>query len=126
MADDFAKDEKGRFITGTKPGPGRPKGSRPKLAEDFIADLHAAWSEKGAAVIDAVIADKPAEFLKVVAGVIPKEVKIDRSAVEDIPDAELSDYLAIARAAFEAHRSAGTRDEAQDIGEPASGVSPLH
>lgn len=126
MADaSIVKDDKGRFIRGTKPGPGRPKGSRPKLAEDFIADLHAAWLDKGISVIEAVIAEKPADFLKVVAGVIPKEVKIDRSAVEDIPDAELSDYLAIARAAFEAHTAARAGASEADSGKPAPGVSTL-
>lgn len=109
-----------------QPGnPGRPKGSRNKLAEDFVADLHAKWQEKGIAVIDAVIAEKPADFLKVVANVIPKEVKIDRSAVEDIPDAELSDYLAIARAAFEAHRASGAGAGEADGREQAQGVSTL-
>ena len=104
---------------------GRPKGSRNKLAEDFVYDLHAAWKEKGAAVIEAVIAEKPADFLKVVAGVIPKEVKIDRSAVDDLPDAELTDYLAIARAAFEAHTAARAREGEAGSGEQAKGLQPL-
>lgn len=58
-----------------KPGnPGRPKGSRNKLGEAFIEDLHQAWQQRGSEVIDRVIADKPEQFLKVIASVIPQEI----------------------------------------------------
>ena len=56
-----------------KPGnPGRPKGSRNKLGEAFIEDLHAAWKKHGMAAIEATIKNQPAQFLKVVARVLPK------------------------------------------------------
>jgi hypothetical protein len=44
----------GRFVSGNIGG-GRPKGSRNKLAEAFIADLHARWIKDGPQVLDAVI-----------------------------------------------------------------------
>ena len=51
-----------------KPGnPGRPKGSRNKLGEAFIEDLHAAWEKHGMAAIEATIKNHPAQFLKVIA-----------------------------------------------------------
>ena len=44
-----------------KPGnPGRPKGSRNKLGEAFIEDLHAAWEKHGMAAIEATIKNHPA------------------------------------------------------------------
>ena len=46
-----ARKGRGRFITGNSGGPGRPKGSRNRLGEDFLGVLYADWSENGAAVI---------------------------------------------------------------------------
>lgn len=105
---------------------GRPKGSKNALAEHFIADLQAKWKEKGKEVIDAVIADKPADFLKVVASVIPKEVKIERTAVDELQDGELADYLALARAAYEAHSAARGRASEESAGKPPGDVSSVH
>ena len=43
---------------GTSPsGPGRPLGSRNRLREDFLADMHAVWLEHWPEVIDRVIAE---------------------------------------------------------------------
>lgn len=56
---------------------GRPKGSRNKLEEDMLRDLCAAWQEHGAEVIMAVLADSPAEFLRICAGLLPKKIEAD-------------------------------------------------
>ena len=45
-------------------GPGRPLGSRNKLTEDFLGDLHAAWLEHGNTVLDRVIAERPEVFFQ--------------------------------------------------------------
>jgi Family of unknown function (DUF5681) len=55
---------------------GRPKGSRNKLGEDFIADLQAHWEKEGPEVIKRVCNDRPDIFLKVVASLMPKEANI--------------------------------------------------
>ena len=65
--------ESGQFVMGYNGGPGRPKGSRNKLAEAFIADLHARWIKDGPQVLDAVIKNKPHEFMKVVASLLPRQ-----------------------------------------------------
>jgi hypothetical protein len=41
------RDERGRYLKGIAGGPGRPPGSRNRLTEDFVGDLHAAWQERG-------------------------------------------------------------------------------
>jgi len=71
------KDEKtGRFLTGNNGGPGRPKGSRNKLSEDFLANLHEAWEKHGKQAIEKVAEARPDIFLKVVASVLPKEANV--------------------------------------------------
>lgn len=74
-----------------KPGnPGRPKGSRNKLGEAFIEALHDDFKEHGAKTIEAVRIEKPDQYLKVVASIIPQEVnhKVD-DLNDDLSDDEL-------------------------------------
>jgi len=81
------QDEKtGRFVTGNIGG-GRQKGSRNKLGEDFIAALHADFQEYGMAAIQTVRAEKPDAYIKVIASILPKELKITNES--DLTDDEL-------------------------------------
>jgi len=82
-----AQDERGRFLPGNNGGKGRPKGSRNKLGEAFITALHDDFETHGVAAIATVRAEKPHEYLKVVASLLPKELKI--STESDLSDAEL-------------------------------------
>ena len=45
------RDERGRYLKGIAGGAGRPLGSRNRLRDDFFADMHAAWLERGPEVI---------------------------------------------------------------------------
>ena len=56
---------------------GRPKGSRDAITEAFLRDLCAAWAQHGVSAIQQVAQADPVNFVKVVAGLIPKEVKVD-------------------------------------------------
>ena len=67
--------------------PGRPKGSRNKLAEAFLADIYEDWQQHGPVAIAKVRKDRPHEYLKVVASILPKEIKIDRT--DDMTDDQL-------------------------------------
>jgi hypothetical protein len=64
------RDERGRYLKGIAGGPGRPPGSRNRLTEDFIGDVHAAWLERGREAIDRVIDERPEAFLAIVARTI--------------------------------------------------------
>jgi hypothetical protein len=64
------RDERGRYLKGIAGGPGRPPGSRNRLTEDFIGDVHAAWLERGREAIDRVIDGRPEVFLTIVARTI--------------------------------------------------------
>lgn len=56
------RDERGRWLKGFSGGPGRPLGSRNKLSEDFLGDIHAAWLSHGQKVLDRIIAEQPEVF----------------------------------------------------------------
>jgi hypothetical protein len=53
------RDERGHYLKGMPGGPGRPVGSRNKLSEEFLRDLHVAWTTHGSAVLDRIITDRP-------------------------------------------------------------------
>lgn len=73
---------------------GRTKGSRNKLGEAFIEDMLADWQEHGTAVIEAVRADKPDQYLKVVASILPKELNVKVSELDELSDEQLQRQLA--------------------------------
>ena len=89
----LAKDEKGRFISGNIGG-GRPKGARNKLGEAFVSDMLADWEEHGAVVIAQVREEKPDQYLKVVASVLPKELNVKVSELDELSDEQLQRQLA--------------------------------
>ena len=66
----------GQFVSGNSGGPGRPKGSRNRLGEEFLSDLYADWAEHGSGVIAAVRERSPAVYLRIVAGLLPQQVGI--------------------------------------------------
>lgn len=98
---------------------GRPKGSRNKLGEHFITALQADWEEHGAAAISTVRQERPHEYLKVVASILPKELNVRVDPLEEMDDDELTAILAAARAVSRVHQEAGTREGEADLGKPA-------
>src|SRR5947209_8249460 len=78
MADNTAKKQRGRpYEPGQSGNPaGRPKGSRNKLGEDFIAAVAKDWTEHGATVIAQVRQSSPVAYLRVVASLVPQHVAI--------------------------------------------------
>src|ERR1051325_9623738 len=51
---------------------GRPKGSRNRISEKFLADLSSHYEANGLAAIEAVFQADRATYLKVVPGLLPK------------------------------------------------------
>jgi hypothetical protein len=58
-----------------KAGPGRPKGSRQKLAENFLAVLAADFAEHGKGVIERLRIEQPGTYTKVIASLLPKQIE---------------------------------------------------
>jgi hypothetical protein len=68
--------ETGQFVQGYKGG-GRPKGSRNKLGEAFIADVYAKWQARGGEALERMIDTDPGGFVRVVAQVLPDKLEVD-------------------------------------------------
>ena len=100
---DAGENTPGKRSWGTpfqKGNPGRPKGSRNKLGEAFISALHDDFVEHGPAVIETVRIEKPDQYLKVVASILPKELNIKTDAFDGISDEQLAAIVAAASAAL--------------------------
>jgi hypothetical protein len=72
---------------------GRPKGARNKLGEAFLEDLLASWEANGPAVITRVIDEKPEQYLKVVASLMPKDLNINVNQVGEMTDEQLIERI---------------------------------
>ena len=74
---------------------GRPKGSRNKLSEDFVAALYDDFQEHGSAAIAACRAEKPDVYVRVIAGILPKDVHLKVQSLDDLTDDQLMRKLAM-------------------------------
>ena len=77
-----------------KPGnPGRPKGARNKLGEQFIEALQQDFEEHGIAAIQVVRAEKPDQYLKVIASLMPKDINLNVNQFDGMTDDELVERI---------------------------------
>jgi hypothetical protein len=84
--------EKGRPKSG-----GRAKGARNKLSVSFLEAFAADFEAHGAEVIRIVRMEKPSEYLKTAAYLMPKEFEITETRLMEIPDHELDAFIEFAR-----------------------------
>ena len=130
MADAVSNAEKPRgvpFTLGNVANPaGRPKGSRNKLGEAFLADLLTDWEAHGPVVIQTVRADKPDVYLKVVASILPAQLNVKVSEIDELTDEQLArQFLAIATQLAAAGLDLGTGITATVASQAAGNVSTL-
>jgi hypothetical protein len=88
--------ESGRFLPGNIGG-GRRKGSRNKLGEEFLEALAQDFAEHGRGAIVACREQRPAEYVKVVANLLPKELLLRKDPVDELTDQEIADALDVLR-----------------------------
>src|SRR5262245_5247998 len=70
-----------RFKPGQSGNPaGRPKGARNKVTENLLEALASDFEAHGKEVIEKVRAERPHEYLKIVASLVPKQMEIDNIA----------------------------------------------
>lgn len=55
---------------------GRPRGSRNVLGDEFIKDVLNIWKRRGKSCLEEMATDKPSEFVRVVAMVLPKDINV--------------------------------------------------
>lgn len=78
---------------------GRPQNAKQILSDRFLADMLSAWEAKGKDAIDRVIQDRPHEFIKAVAAIVPKDIHVKTSVVQELSDDDLAAALFALRSA---------------------------
>lgn len=68
---------------------GRPKGAKNQLREDFIKALQQDFEANGPETIAEVRATQPAQYLKVIASILPKEIEVTTNKLDELSDDEL-------------------------------------
>ena len=63
---------------------GRPKGSRNKLGTAFLDAMLDDFTKHGTDVIAVVREEKPDQYLKVVASILPKEIEVGEDTIDSI------------------------------------------
>src|SRR5262249_34322872 len=56
---------------------GRPRGSRSKLSESFLADFHTVWEEEGLEAIRRCARNDPSTFVRVAASLLPHDINLN-------------------------------------------------
>ena len=74
----------------TKTG-GRRKGVRNRLSHCFLSDLLEEWAEHGRETLKIARIERPVEFAKMVAGLLPREFELElNTTITEISDDELN------------------------------------
>jgi hypothetical protein len=93
------------FLPGRTKTGGRVKGSRNKISESFLSDLHTEWLESGASALKIMAREDPSGFVKVTAALLPREFEITETQIMQIPDEELNELRDELRRRIEQRRA---------------------
>jgi uncharacterized protein DUF5681 len=73
---------------------GRRVNSRNRLSEQFLKDMVEDWEAHGKAAIVTFRTDRPHDYVKVVATLVPRQFSLKINELEELSDAELDRQLA--------------------------------
>lgn len=79
---------------------GRPPGSRNKLGEDFVAALQADFKAHGEEAIKTVREERPQDYLKVIASILPKQIELKETPFDGVDDETIAALLLAAKSAL--------------------------
>lgn len=88
------RDNGGKFLPGNS---GRRVGARNKLQAAFVEAMQADFEEHGADTIKIVRTERPGDYLKILAGILPKEMLLPDDVLDDMTDAELREAITMLR-----------------------------
>src|SRR5215470_14146362 len=71
------RDARGQFKVGHTGMGGRPRGARSKLTTQFLDDLQTTWELYGKSALERCAIEEPAQFARIVAGLLPREAHVN-------------------------------------------------
>jgi hypothetical protein len=115
----------GKFAPGVSGNPGGGPGrARQALNADTVREMHAAFRKGGKKVIEKVMKEQPAVFLKLLVLLVPREVKVEHAGgVKAMTDEELERGIEAIKAMLAA-RDAGTTQVIDAVPRPMALSAP--
>jgi hypothetical protein len=104
---------------------GRPTGTRNKLQADFLRDLAEAWARDGANALKVMIAEQPADFVKVVASLMPREL-IFENVMSDLDEQQIDELILALRQRMIESRTAPALLASSDVDGVGDEPEPRH
>jgi UTP:GlnB (protein PII) uridylyltransferase len=90
--------------------PGR-KGARNRLSTALLEALAKDFEEFGVEAVKITRIERPSEYLKIVAGILPKELEIVDNRLAEVSDDELDTFIELARQRRAAGSNTGSRED---------------
>jgi hypothetical protein len=90
---------------------GRPKGAKNRLSWSFLTALADDFEQFGIETIRIARIERPIEYIKMVAGLMPKEFEFSDNRLSELADEELDAVITYAR-----HRLTAKRELVSDVG----------
>jgi hypothetical protein len=90
---------------------GRRKGTRDRISTALLEAIAKDFEEFGADAVKIARVERPVEYLRVVASLLPNEFEITDNRLKDIPDDELDAFIELAR---QRRVIAGNADDRED------------
>ena len=72
---------------------GRVAGTRNKLSHAFVSDALESWHKNGKAALEIVFREKPDVYVRVMAGIIPRELVMSDGKIDTISEDDLDAAL---------------------------------
>jgi hypothetical protein len=91
------RTEKGKFLPGHGIAGGRPVNSRNRLTTHLLNVLCKDFEEHGEAVVKITRIERPVEYLKIVAALLPRDFTVNDAKLGDMSDEEIASLLATIR-----------------------------
>jgi hypothetical protein len=86
-----------QFVPGHDAKGGRPIGARNRITNALLTKLADDFEAHGDAVIKIARVEKPVEYLRVIASLLPKELAINDAKVGDMTEEEIAGLLEMVR-----------------------------
>jgi hypothetical protein len=85
------------FVLGKEKTGGRAKGTRNRLSQEFLSALLAEFEAHGAEAIRICRTERPIDFVKIVASLMPREIEFQDNTLAEVSDTDLEAFIEIAR-----------------------------
>src|SRR5262245_53539828 len=104
---------------------GRRKGSRDRISTALLEAIARDFEEHGEEAVKIARVERPVEYLRIVAGLLPKEFEIVDSRLHDITDEELDAFIEVARRRIITLKDIGVGTGQTADAEPAQLLPPV-